>query len=153
MKLHLHPHVQYVLRQRPGLWGILGRRLIASLGDAKVKRINEYLLNDAPEQGRRYLVISTDRRLLGDVADGFWNWLKRRFYYPTERVVAALKRFDIGFADYIVAIHEAEEPDGFESVPKHMMIYLVPTGQNMASHVENLYAKTCALTKDQVVED
>lgn len=136
-------HVAAAISQYPELLGILGKKLIASLEDAKVERIDAALLTQYPWAGDRYLIISTDGRLLVEVGTGFRQWLRKLFNVTGERVIEALRRLgnDIGYANYIVSILKKEEEEGFVLAPKRMVIHLLPTGQNMPSLVKALAGK------------
>jgi hypothetical protein len=149
-QMSLHPKVEEILRQKPELFGILGKSLLESIGEVKVQRLSAEVLADYPDRTKRYLVISTDRRLLCEVGSSFWQWLKQRFYYPCERVVAAIKSHNIGYAEYVVAIHEPEFPDGFDAVPRRLILYLLPAGQNMAGHLSNLEFETRKLISEDL---
>ncbi len=116
MKLALNHHVADILKQKPALWGILGEKLIASLSDARVEKIDASLLACYPWSNDRYLIISTDSRLLLEVGSGIKQWLKTFITIQSERVIDALKRADIGYADYIVGLHENEEMEGVTMV-------------------------------------
>lgn len=141
-RMNLHPKVEAVLASKPELFGILGKKLLESIAGATVKLLTANVLADHPTNQKLYLVISTDQRLLCQVGSGFWQWIKKQLRYPCERVVAAIKRHDVGYASYVVAIHEAEHPDGFDPVPRQLIIYVVPTGHNMESHLSNLESET-----------
>lgn len=138
-------HVAVALHRHPELPGILGKKLIVSLEDAKVKRIDAGLLADYPSRGDRYFIVSTDGRLLVEVGTGFRQWLRKLFNITGERVIEALRRIDVSYANYIVAIHEETEEGGCVLTPKHMVIHLPPTGQTMITTVAELTDKTKAI--------
>lgn len=122
----MNHHVAAILKQKPELWGILGKRLIASLSDAWVNKIDANLLACYPGAGDRYLIISTDGRLLLEVGSGIRQWLKKIITTRSERVIDALKRLDIGYADYIVSLHEDDEYEGTS-----MIVHCRPRPENM----------------------
>lgn len=139
MKVILHHHVTAVLGQHPELWGIFGKTVLMSLGDAKTERLDaDFMAAHGHPYAPMYFIVSTDGKFLGIVGRGFRPWLMRLFGHH-ERVIEALKRLGIGHAAYIVAIHREEEDEGYDKpIPKYMVIHSVPEGQTMTTHVAHL---------------
>lgn len=127
--MELHYHVRALLKQRPELYGILGRELLTSLGDAKVEKIDAELLTRYSTGETRYILISeyVGRSIV--VGQGFKLAVQKIFLGRTERILDAFNRIgkqQCAYIRYVVGILEEEEEEGFVLLPKRMVIYDPP---------------------------
>ncbi len=129
-------HVEAVLKERPELWGILGKRMIGRLRYAGVKRINAGMMSGRGSY-TPYYIISHDGLLLARVEN---NTLREMFswIFETKTVLDAVRRVGAVNVSYIAQFDEGcDDADA----PCALYIYKTPKEQTLATMVEEMQQK------------
>ena len=114
--------VEAVLKERPEIWGILGKKMIRNLRHAGVSRITPGFLSDRGYESPCF-VISHDGLLLAKVTTGLSHEMFSWLFPKSENMLAAIRRVGAENVAYI-----AQYDFGCDDVgaPCALYIYKVP---------------------------